>query len=98
MGRVAERSLRKAKIGHGLSCPAGGKEHSQEWLCHKKGVLLPKRGGAASTAFAIFLLDFPALSGWANVWRAYGAYSVQLFLICEEYYDFREEGRRWRRC
>ena len=29
--------------------------------------------GAAPTALGIVLLAYPALAGWANFWRAYGA-------------------------
>jgi hypothetical protein len=30
--------------------------------------------GAAPTMLRFFLLSIPALTGWANFWRAYGAF------------------------
>src|SRR5260370_33992190 len=101
----------KAKIGRGLSCPAGGKEHSQEWLCHKKAFCRPA-GGGAPTALGILLLSFPALTlrlrsgqaGWANFCRASGAYSSRTncrFTLRGEGWRGRWRGRvgresRWR--
>ena len=52
---------------------------STSWSLTRNSCLVRCRAYGARGSF---LLCFPALTGWANVWRAYGAYSGQARKTC----------------